>query len=102
VREIRAVTGEVSLLWRERDPYRGEILLLTLDAEDPRAPSTFEMSGPLAERLGTVLAEGVRVRVELRAETVEVVNQETGDTEDAHRPAVVDVVLLPPPPDWGA
>jgi len=102
VRELGTVTGEVSLLWREWDPYRGEILLLTLEAEDPRAPSTFEMSGPLAERLGSALAEGVRVRVELRAETVEVVNQETGDTEDADRPAVVDVVVLPSPPDGGA
>src|SRR5689334_21879006 len=29
--EVGSITGEVSLLWRERDRYDGEVLLLTLD-----------------------------------------------------------------------
>jgi hypothetical protein len=40
----------------------------------------------------------MRVRVDLRSETVEVVNQETGETEDRARPVVVDVVVLVEPP----
>jgi hypothetical protein len=93
--EVGSITGEVSLLWRERDRYDGEVLLLTLDPDDPLAQSTFEVRGALAGRLDEdALSEGMRVRVDLRSETVEVVNQETGETEDRARPVVVDVVVL--------
>lgn len=92
------ITGEVSLLWHDRDPYRGDVLLLTLDldpAQAGAAPDTFEIEGPLALRLGDgALVEGMRVRVECRAETVEVVSPETGETSDEERPVVLDVVVL--------
>jgi hypothetical protein len=96
VREVGSVTGEIRLLWRQRDRYRGEVLLLTLEPEDPGAQSTFELFGPLAGRVGAEVAEGLRVRVVLQDETVELVNQETGETGDALRASVVDVVVLPP------
>src|SRR5262245_47583906 len=70
----RSVTGLISLLWRDVDPYEGPVVLLTLDADDPRDQSTFEVRGALAGRLGEgALQEGMRVRVDCRSETVEVV-----------------------------
>jgi hypothetical protein len=90
-----SITGEVSLLWQDIDPYQGDVLLMSLDTDVPLAPNTFEIAGPLAERLKDgVLAEGMRVRVECRSETVEVVNVENGETSDEERPVVVDIVLL--------
>jgi hypothetical protein len=90
-----SITGEVSLLWQDTDRYQGDVLLMSLDTDVPLAPNTFEIAGPLAERLKDgVLAEGMRVRVECRSETIEVVNLENGETSDEERPVVVDVVLL--------
>jgi hypothetical protein len=90
-----SITGEVSLLWQDLDRYQGDVLLMSLDTDVPLAPNTFEIAGPLAERLKDgVLAEGMRVRVECRSETIEVVNLENGETSDEERPVVVDVVLL--------
>ncbi len=90
-----SITGEVSLLWQETDPYRGEVLLVSLDTDVPLQPNTFEIEGDLAERLKDgVLGEGMRVRVECRAETIEMVNAETGETSDEERPVVVDLVVL--------
>jgi hypothetical protein len=92
---IVSITGEVSLLWQDADRYQGDVLLLSLDTDEPLQPNTFEIAGSLAARLKDgVLAEGMRVRVDCRSETVEVVNQETGETADEERPVVVDVVVL--------
>jgi hypothetical protein len=90
-----SITGEVSLLWQETDPYRGEVLLVSLDTDVPLQPNTFEIEGDLARRLKDgVLEEGMRVRVDCRAETIEMVNAETGETSDEERPVVVDLVVL--------
>lgn len=92
-----SITGEVSLLWQETDPYRGEVLLVSLDTDVPLQPNTFEIEGALATRLKDgVLAEGMRVRVDCRAETIEMVNAETGETSDEERPVVIDLVVLEP------
>jgi len=94
----RSVTGRISLLWRDVHPYEGPVLLLTLDPDDPRDQSTFEVRGPLADRLGEgALDEGMRVRVDCRSETVELVNVENGETSDEERAVVVDVVVLGAP-----
>lgn len=83
------------MLWQETDPYRGEVLLVTLDTDVPLQPDTFELEGELAERLKDgVLEEGMRVRVECRAETIEMVNVDNGETTDELRPVVVDLVVL--------
>lgn len=90
-----SITGAVSLLWQERHRYRGDLLLVTLDTDEPLVMDTFEIEGPLAARLKDgVLEEGMRVRVECRRETVEVVNPETGDTSDSGCAVVVDLVVL--------
>ena len=91
-----SVTGEISLLWRDVHPYEGDVLLLSLDVDDPSDQNTFEVRGPLVARLGDALEEGMRVRVDCRAETVEVVNVENGETSDALRAVVLDVVVLSP------
>ena len=92
-----SITGAVSVLWHERDPYRGDLLLVTLDTDEPLVMDTFEIEGPLAARLKDgALAEGMRVRVDCRRETVEVVNPETGDTSDEDSAVVVDVTVLEP------
>jgi hypothetical protein len=91
----QSITGEISLLWHDVDPYRGDVILMSLDTDEPRRMNTFEIRGDLAERLkGGVLEEGMRVRVDCRAETVEVVNLETGETTDEESAVVVDVVVL--------
>ena len=91
----QSITGEISLLWHDVDPYRGYVILMSLDTDEPLRVNTFEIRGDLAERLKDgVLEEGMRVRVDCRAETVEVVNLETGETSDEESAVVVDVVVL--------
>jgi hypothetical protein len=93
---IVSITGEVSLVWQDRHDYQGDVLLITLDPDEPMAQNTFEIRGELADRLKDgALEEGMRVRVDCRGETVEVVSPETGDTHDDERAVVVDVVVLP-------
>jgi hypothetical protein len=91
----QSITGEISLLWQDVDPYRGDVILMSLDTDEPTRMNTFEIRGELAGRLKDgVLEEGMRVRVDCRAETVEVVNLETGETSDEESAVVVDVVVL--------
>ncbi len=90
-----SITGEISLLWQDVDPYAGDVLLLTLDTDEPMRMNTFEITGELATRLKDgVIAEGMRVRVDCRAETIEMVNLENGETSDEDRAVVLDVVVL--------
>jgi hypothetical protein len=89
------IIGEVSLLWQDVDAYAGDVLLMTLDTDEPMRMNTFEITGDLALRLKDgVIEEGMRVRVECRAETIEMVNLENGETSDEHRSVVVDVEVL--------
>ena len=91
----QSITGEISLLWQDVDPYAGDVLLMTLDTDEPMRMNTFEISGDLAARLKDgVLEEGMRVPVECRSETIEMVNLENGDTSDEDRAVVLDVVVL--------
>ena len=91
----QSITGEISLLWHDVDPYEGDVILMSLDTDEPMRMNTFEIRGELAARLKEgALEEGVRVRVECRAETVEVVNVETGETSDEESAVVLDVVVL--------
>jgi len=92
---VVSITGEISLLWQDIDPYGGEVLLISLDTDEPLAMNTFEIGGSLAERLTDVLEEGLRVRVDCRSETVELVNIDTGETSDKDQAVVVDLVVLP-------
>ncbi len=90
-----SITGEISLLWQDVDPYRGDVILMSLDTDEPMAINTFEIGGPLAVRLKDgVLEEGMRVRVDCRREVIEMVNMENGETTDEDRAHVVDVVVL--------
>jgi hypothetical protein len=90
-----SITGEISLLWQDVDPYHGDVLLMSLDTDEPMRMNTFEIAGELAVRLKDgVLEEGMRVRVECRRETIEVINVENGETSDEDRALVVDVVVL--------
>jgi hypothetical protein len=90
-----SITGEIALLWQDVDPYRGDVILLSLDTDEPLQMNTFELRGDLAGRLKDgVLEEGMRVRVDCEADVFEVVNLETGETSDGERPVVVDVVVL--------
>ncbi len=90
-----SITGEISLLWQDVDPYHGDVLLMSLDTDEPMRINTFEIAGELAVRLKDgVLEEGMRVRVECRRETIEVINVENGETSDEDRALVVDVVVL--------
>jgi hypothetical protein len=91
----QSITGEISLLWQDVDPYDGDVILMSLDTDEPMRVNTFEIRGELAARLKDgVLEEGMRVRVDCRAETVEVVNAETGETSDEQSAVVLDVVVL--------
>jgi hypothetical protein len=92
-----SITGEISLLWRDVHPYEGDVILMSLDTDEPVRLNTFEIRGELAMRLKDgALEEGMRVRVDCRAETIEVVNLETGETSDETSAVVVDVVVLGP------
>ncbi|MFN8109566.1 MAG: hypothetical protein U0Y82_06925 [Thermoleophilia bacterium] len=92
---IVSITGEVALLWQDVDPYHGDVILLSLDTDVLLQMNTFELRGELADRLKDgVLAEGMRVRIDCASDTIEVVNQETGEASDKEVPVVVDVVVL--------
>ncbi len=87
--------GEISLLWQDVDPYQGDVILLNIDPDELLMMDTFELRGALASRFKDgVLCEGMRVRIECNTDTIEVVNQETGETFDEERPVVVDVIVL--------
>ena len=90
-----SITGEITLLWRDVDPYHGDVILLTLDTDETLALDTFELRGDLAGRFPEgALEEGMRVRVVCRSDTVEVVNQDTGETSDEEWAVVVDVEVI--------
>lgn len=90
-----SITGEISLLWQDVDPYHGDVLLMSLDTDEPMRLNTFEIRGALAVRLKDgVIEEGMRVRVECRTEVIEMINVENGETTDEDRAHVVDVVVL--------
>jgi hypothetical protein len=90
-----SVVGEIALLWQDVDEYAGDVLLMNLDTDVPLEMNTFEIRGDLATRLKDgVLEEGMRVRVDCRSETVELVNVENGETTDEEWAVVVDVVVL--------
>jgi hypothetical protein len=95
MRELISIVGEVALLWQDVDEYAGDVLLINLDTDVPLEMNTFEIRGELAQRLKDgVLEEGMRVRVDCRPETVEMVNVENGETTDEEWAVVVDVVVL--------
>ena len=90
-----SITGEISLLWQDVDPYDGDVILMSLDTDEPMRINTFEIRGPLAVTLKDgVLEEGMRVRVDCRTEVVEMINVENGETTDEDRAIVVGVVVL--------
>jgi len=90
-----SITGEITLLWQDVDTYEGDVILMSLDTDEPVRMNTFEIRGDLAGRLKDgVLEEGMRVRVDCRAETIEVVNVDTGETSDEETAIVLDVVVL--------
>lgn len=92
-----SITGQITLLWQEVDRYAGDVLLITLDTDEPLRMDTFEIRGELAGRLKDgALEEGMRVRVDCRSETVEMVNLENGETSDEDRAVVLDVTVLDP------
>lgn len=92
---VVSISGEISLLWQDVDPYQGDVLLLSLDTDETLAMNTFELRGPLAERFKDgVLEEGMRVRIDCRSETIEMVNMEMHTTSDEQVSVVVDVVVL--------
>jgi hypothetical protein len=84
----RAVTGSVEFMW-DGDG----VLLLNLDPDDPGDPHTFEIAGPLRERVAGSLAEGDRVEVRFDAVEHEVVDPDAGPS-DSVRAEVRDVRVL--------
>jgi hypothetical protein len=90
-----AISGEISLLWQDVDPYHGDVILLNIIPDDMLWIDTFELRGPIAERFKDgVLEEGMRIEIHCETDTIEVVNRDTGETSDEERPVVVDVVVL--------
>jgi hypothetical protein len=90
-----AISGEISLLWQDIDPYQGDVILLNIIPDELLRMDTFELRGPIAARCKDgVLEEGMRVQILCEMDTIEVVNRDTGETSDEERPVVVDIVVL--------
>ena len=85
---MQTVTGTIEFLW-ETD----QELLVNLEPDRPGAPHTFEVGGPLRERLSEALEEGDRVEVDFVAIAHEVVDPDSG-VSDGVRPEVRDVRVL--------
>ena len=90
-----AISGEISLLWQDIDPYQGDVILLNIVPDEMLRMDTFELRGAIAARFKDgVLEEGMRVQIVCETDTIEVVNRDTGETSDEERPVVVDIVVL--------
>ena len=92
---VISISGEISLLFEAVDSQGRDVLLITIDPDEVLAFNTFEVHGDIAARLaGGALQEGLRIRVDCRSETIEMIDPGTGDTFDEERPEVLDVVVL--------
>ena len=60
----RSFTGEIAMMFEDQHPYRGRVLLITLDTEVPLELNTVEVTGDLANRMVDVLEEGQIVRID--------------------------------------
>ena len=81
-------------MFEDEHPYRGRLLLITLDTEIPLELNTFEVEGELADRMVDVLEEGQIVRIDCRGDLQEVVSPETLETSDKTVAIVLDIVVL--------
>ena len=70
------------MMFEDVHPYRGRLLLITLDTEIPLELNTFEVEGELGDRMSTVLEEGQVVRIDCRGDWQEVVSPESLETSD--------------------
>jgi hypothetical protein len=84
----QTVVGTVEFVW-ETD----EELLVNLEPDRPGAPHTFQVGGPLRERLADTLGEGDRVEIDFIAVSHEVVDPDSGPS-DSLRPEVQDVRVV--------
>jgi len=82
------------MMFEDQHPYRGRILLITLDTEIPLELNTFEVTGELADRMVGVLEEGQIVRLDCRGDIQEVVSPESLETSDKTVAIVLDIVVL--------
>lgn len=81
-------------MFEDQHPYRGRVLLITLDTEVPLELNTFEVTGDLANRMVHVLEEGQIVRIDCRGDTQEVVSPESLETSDKTVAIVLDIVVI--------
>ena len=81
-------------MFEDEHPYRGRLLLITLDTEIPLELNTFEVEGELADRMVDVLEEGQIVRIDCRGDIQEVVSPESLETSDKTVATVLDIVVL--------
>lgn len=82
------------MMFEDQHPYRGRLLLITLDTEIPLELNTFEVEGDLADRMADVLEEGQIVRIDCRGDIQEVVSPESLETSDKTVATVLDIVVL--------
>ena len=82
------------MMFEDQHPYRGRLLLITLDTEIPLELNTFEVEGDLADRMADVLEEGQIVRIDCRGDIQEVVSPESLETSDKTVAIVLDIVVL--------
>lgn len=82
------------MLFDDEHPYRGRVLLVTLDSNVPLELNTFEVEGELADRLAPVLEEGQVVRIDCRGDTQEVVSPESIETSDKTVATVLHIEVL--------
>jgi len=92
--KLRSFTGEIAMMFEDQHPYRGRVLLITLDTTVPLELNTFEVTGELADRLVDVLEEGQIVRIDCRGDTQEVVSPESIETSDKTVAIVLDIVVI--------
>ena len=83
-------------MFEDHHPYRGRVLLITLDTEVPLELNTFEVTGDLADRMVDVLEEGQIVRIDCRGDLQEVVSPETLETSDKTVATVLHIEVLEP------
>ena len=84
----RTVRGTVEFIWDDAGH-----MLVTMDPEDPADPHTFELGGPLRDRLAGSLEQGDRVEVDIEAVPHEVLDPDSGPSESL-RAEVLDVRVV--------
>lgn len=88
----KVVCGTLEIIWDSGDDERQ--MLINIDPDIVGAPHTFELEGPLRDRVKNTISEGDRIEITYTPIEHELVDLETGRTHESYRIKTTSVRLL--------